>query len=189
MDLGDLLILLIFLAPLLRRIFGGKPQQKPRPLPPPEQRTRRQAEAEPVDDPLAEALRQIRAALGEEPKHSEAEPKIETAPSWTRLQSAEPDSEFHEVGEFEHDAHGFGRENPLSEEVFERRPAFVTTGGTDPIGTHAPDTVDLSTPLEVEKRTLKRGPSLASILRDPQRAREAFILHEVFDRPGGRRRR
>ena len=183
MDFGDLIILLLFLAPFLGRIFGKKPQ----PGVPGESPTGRE-----IEDPLADALRQIREALGEDvPSRGldpDPEPVVDRRATPNQRSAFEAaDTEFRPVGEFEHDAHGFGRQNPLSEEVFEQRPAFVTTGGTDPIGTHTPPPVDLTTPIEVEKPTSSAGPSLASILRDPQRAREAFILHEVFDGPRSRR--
>ena len=57
MDFGDIVILLLFLVPVLRRIFGKK-QPTPRPVPPPDGTTSRR-----IEDPLAEALRQIREAM------------------------------------------------------------------------------------------------------------------------------
>lgn len=185
MDFGDLIILLLFLAPVLSRLFGKKPP-RPQPGPSPEGLTERE-----LEDPLADALRQIRKALGDETvdRKPEPEPVATSEPRsfhdeerpWSGFDT--PETEFRPVGEFEHERHGFGAENPLSEEVFEQRPAFVTTGGTEPIGTHTPDPVDLTTPLEVARRESTAGPTLASILRDPKRAREAFILHEVLDGP------
>lgn len=181
MDFGDLIILLIFLAPFLGRLFGKKP---PKPAPPLENAPERQ-----IDDPLADALRQIREALGDEatarepaPEPVSLRPRAERAFDDT-FGGSIPDDEFREIGEFEHERHGFGAENPLSEEVFEKQPAFVTTGGTDPIGTHAPKPADITTPLEVRKPDISGENTLAGILRNPQRAREAFILHEVFDGP------
>ena len=188
MDFGDLIILLLFLAPVLRRIFGGKQRTKPKPVPPSEGTTSRQ-----IEDPLAEALRQIREALED---GAETKEQVET-PSYDSPLKPEPraipksvrrESEFHALGEFEHEAHGFGRENPLSEEVFEQRPAFVKAPATEPIRVAPPKRVDLTTPLEVKKTpSSSTSTALAQALRDPQKARDAFVLYEVFGPPKSKR--
>jgi hypothetical protein len=195
MDLGDLLILLLFLFPVLSRLFGGKKKptpQRTRPLPRPDDAARR-PEAE---DPLADALRQIREALGE----VEPEPAPEPAPPTPEPPKPLPERprpvlpkpvrepEFRGLGAFEHEEHGFGRSNPLSEEVFERQPAFQNRGATDRIEQKPLKQVDLTTPIEVKKvagPTLRR--TTADVLRDPARAREAFIMKEVLDPPRSRR--
>ena len=194
MDIGDLLILLLFLLPVLSRLFGKKeppaPQRKRRPAPRPDASGRSQPAN--LEDPLGEALRQIREALGE------TEPEREVA---TAERPLEAPSEFHEVGEFEHDEHGFGRSNPISEEVFENRPAFREMRDTnrlsdanrisvtDRIKQKPLKSVDLTTPIEVN-RTLgtESTETTADVLRDPKRAREAFIMKEVLGPPRSRQR-
>jgi hypothetical protein len=98
--------------------------------------------------------------------------------------------EFHGLGAFEHEEHGFGRSNPLSEEVFERQPAFQKRGATDRIEQKPLKQVDLTTPIEVKKvASASTSRSPADVLRDPARAREAFIMKEVLDPPRSLRRR
>lgn len=185
MDFGDLIILLLFLAPVLRRIFGGKQQPKPKPIPPSEGTTSRE-----IEDPLAEALRQIREALGEDeetsgnPDEEPYAPQFEPEPR----PASKFKPEFRPLGEFEHEAHGFGRENPISEEVFEQRPAFVTAPATKPIRVKPQEAVDLTTPLEVTKAaTPAASTGIAQMLRDPKQARDAFVLYEVFGPPKSKR--
>jgi hypothetical protein len=192
MDLGDLLILLLFLLPFLSRLFGkqDKPTpQRQRPLPTPDGRER--APRPDLEDPLGEALRQIREALGE----TETEP--ERPQRQTVERPLEAPAEFREVGEFEHDEHGFGRSNPLSEEVFENRPAYREMRGTDRLDQMATDrikqkplkSVDLTTPLEVDRTVgTEATETTADALRDPKRAREAFIMKEVLGPPRSQQR-
>lgn len=190
MDFGDLLILLLFLLPVLQRIFGKKqPAQKgkrPRPAPADVE----EWQGAEMDDPLGEALRQIREALGE----AEPEPEpVVTAPRREGLRAPERPvnrpSEFHEIGAFEHEEHGFGLSNPISEELFEQRAAFDEQAATDRIKQKPLESVDLSTPIEVKKVATSSKTSAAEYLRSRKRAREAFILKEVLDPPRSRRPR
>lgn len=193
MDLGDLLILLLFLFPVISRLFGGnkKPTpQRTRPLPRPDDAARRPE----VEDPLADALRQIREALGEvEPEPEPAPPPPsppKPLPERPRpvLPAPVREPEFRGLGAFEHEEHGFGRSNPLSEEVFERQPAFQKRGATDRIEQKPLKQVDLTTPIEVKKVTQATRETAADVLRDPARAREAFIMKEVLGPPRSLRR-
>lgn len=180
MDFFDLLIfLVIFLAPALSRLFGKKNQKNP-----PQGVPSELAPSEQNEDSLGEALRQIREALGE-PAQPEKPRPLPEAP---RPVVARQIGEFHSLGEFEHEAHGFGRENPLSEEVFEQRPAFQTHGTTERIRRKGLGDVDLSTPLEVKTLTTSSRPNFTRLLRTPKRAREAFVLREILDAPRSRRR-
>ena len=202
MDIGDLLILLLFLLPVLSRLFGKKeepaPQRKRRPAPRPD--TSGHSQPATLEDPLSEALRQIREALGE----TEPEPEVSTVER-PRVQTIErplePPSEFHEIGEFEHEEHGFGLSNPISEEVFENRPAYQEMRRTDRIGDAGRisvtdrikqkplESVDLTTPIEVDRALgAESTETTADVLRDPKRAREAFIMKEVLGPPRSRQR-
>ncbi len=179
MDFDLLVFLLIFLvAPLLRRLFESRKRPQPADM---EASPKPSPEA--ARDPLAEALRQMREALGEPPAPLPQNPPPVTLPA------RQAEHEFHSLGRFEHDAHGFGRENPASEEVFEQRPAFTTRGTTERIRRDALSEVDLTTPLEVVAVDPSARPDLARQLRDPQRAREAFVLKEILGPPRSRRRR
>ncbi len=176
MDFDLIIFLLIFLVPVLRRLFEKKRpdpadmEASPEPLPRAER------------DPIAEALRQMREAFGE-PAPAPSAPLPQNPPPVT----ARP-TEFRALGEFEHEAHGFGRENPLSEEVFEQRPAFSTRGSTDRIRRDALEEIDLTTPLEVKAPTDSSSSGLAHRLRDRQSARDAFVLKEILGPPRSRRR-
>jgi len=203
MDIGDLLILLLFLLPVLSRLFGKKeepvPQRKRRPTPRPNDGERLSQPAT-LEDPLSEALRQIREALGE----TESEPEVSTVER-SRVQTIErpleTPPEFREIGEFEHEEHGFGLSNPISEEVFENRPAFQEMrganrigdadriSGTDRIKQKPLKSVDLTTPIEVNRSLgAEFTETTADVLRDPKRAREAFIMKEVLGPPRSRGR-
>lgn len=193
MDLGDFLILLLFLFPVLSRLFGGKKKptpQRTRPVRRPDGPSQQRPDA---GDPLADALRQIREALGEtepEPASPTPEPP-RPLPERPRPVLPEPvrEPEFHELGAYEHEEHGFGRSNPLSEEVFERKPAFQKRGATDRIEQKPLKQVDLTTPIEVKKVAGTSSQTAADVLRDPARAREAFIMKEVLGPPRSRSRR
>ena len=89
-----------------------------------------------------------------------------------------------ESASFQHQAHGFGPANPLSEEMFERQPAFRRTPSPrasleafDPHGLKRP----IEPPAPSGSRWKKR-------LADPKRAREAFVLQTILERPQERRR-
>lgn len=195
MDFGDLIIILLFLLPVLQRIFGKKkPAQTPKRQPAPTGETGEAGNWPPpeMDDPLGEALRQIREALGEtEPEPEPVAPAPATRPSEFHATpwQTERTGEFHEVGAFEHEEHGFGRSNPLSEELFERQPAFQEQAATDRIKQKPLGSVDLTTPIEVKKVATSTKTSAAEYLRSRARAREALIMKEVLDPPRSRRPR
>ncbi len=188
MDFGDLVILLILLAPLLRRLFGKK--QKPTSLPP------RDAvdglpSARPVEDPLAEALRQIRVALAEpEPTAPPVAASSPPKPLPARPKPLGPKPkrtpEFHVLGAFEHDEHGFGKSNPISEETFERK--GVSSASTDRIKQNALHKVDLRTPIEVQHDDPASASDFAHMLTDAARLREAFVMKEILDPPRSKHR-
>ncbi len=179
MDFDLIVFLLIFLFPLFQRLFGKK-----QPQPSKSKRTPREVESTPseqIEDPLGEALRQIREALGE---------PTEPTPEPTKPVVAKRDDEFREIGDFEHEAHGFGRENPISEEVFEQRPAFQTHRSTKRIPQKTLRQVNLSTPLEVKKAddtATSSRTDLTRRLRRASSARNAFVLKEILDAPRSQR--
>lgn len=92
-----------------------------------------------------------------------------------------------EAASFQHQQHGFGAENPLSEEVFERQPAFVRPART----AHSDPTKPVFDPhnLKRSSKTPERPVSpWKKRLADPKRAREAFVLQTILERPGERKR-
>lgn len=189
MNLFELLILLLFfLAPTLSRML-----RKERPgLEAPPQTEPRPAHGEPAhgeEDPFGEALRQIREALGEPVPPPEPTPRPEPVPESRRMEKARPEPAFRGPGASEHEERGFGLSSPVSEEIFEQRPISARPSGTKPIRKTRPKRPDLPLPLEVKKLPAGTGPqALVRLLRDPQRAREALILHEVLGLPRSRSR-
>ena len=153
------------------------------------------------ETPFQEALRQIREALEEaqqEQTRAQEPERVALPRTPTRVPTparppdphpsplpAPPPIRFDRPGGFEHERHGFGRENPLSEEAFERRPAFSTAPRTrkpafDPHGLRPEPT--RAAPTRTTPRTL------LGKLRRPETARDALVLAEVLGPPKGRRR-
>ena len=100
-----------------------------------------------------------------------------------------PAPEFHAVdGSFDalnpvdHVRHGFGLDNPLSEERFEQQPPQAERSSHGPL----PDPHGL-------QRASRSAPPIPGTghwrqkLRDPKAAREAFVLQTIFGPRGGRR--
>lgn len=183
MDFGDLIILLILLAPLLKRLFGK--EQKPPARPQGTLLDEHPAfVSRPEQDPLAEALRQIREAMAEpEPKSSTASAPSKPLPARPKPLPQKPkrEPEFKALGAFDHDEHGFGKSNPISEELFER--GRTPAPATKRIKQKALGKVDLSTPIEVTKGGSASGQSFARMLTDDARLREAFVMKEILDPP------
>ncbi|MDT0630513.1 hypothetical protein RQM47_09485 [Rubrivirga sp. S365] len=105
------------------------------------------------------------------------------------LRPAAPTPEFSAVrGSFsgaspvDHEAHGFGTSSPFSEERFER-------GGAPASGAarrrHDPHGLRPSPPEAQSARRAGR-PDWRARLRDPQAARDAFVLQTLFGPRGGR---
>lgn len=186
MDFGDLILLLILLAPLLRRLFGKDQKKAPRPKREPADERIASSRAA-ADDPLAEALRQIREAMAEpEPESASSTASPRPFPDRPRPLAPPParEPEFHGLGAFEHDEHGFGQSNPISEEVFEHRRAVpAPRKSTAPLKQKALKKVDLSTPIEVKPVGASERPDYARMLDDHTRLREAFVLKEILDPP------
>ncbi len=91
---------------------------------------------------------------------------------------------FERGGPNPHERHGFGGENPLSEEAFEQQPAFTpTTRAVTPVydphglGRSGSDgqSGDEVQPTDWQQR-----------LNDPKAAQDAFVLQTVFGPRGGR---
>lgn len=93
---------------------------------------------------------------------------------------------IHEDATFQHEQHGYGPDNPLSEESFERRPAFSTR-------TPLPDLTEAFDPHGLKRPGISPPPAAPDAptwrrrLADPARAREAFVLKTILERRGGRR--
>lgn len=150
--------------------------------------------------PFQQFMEQLEEAMaeasGEPASAPRAEPTVETAPAPpiipTRLPPSPPqrNSEFHAVeGSFDsatpsdHIAHGFGAENPLSEERFERE------SGTAVRSTGSRATYD---PHGLKQRPAPRRDdaqlgALRARLKNAQAARDAFVLQTIFGPRGGRR--
>lgn len=91
-----------------------------------------------------------------------------------------PAGSFDALAPVDHERHGFGTQNPLSEEAFEKAPAFgprpaVADRRYDPHG------------LDHRRQPRELGRDWRAALRDPKAAREAFVLQTIFGPRGGRR--
>lgn len=163
--------------------------------------------ARPGSSPFQQFLEQLEEAMAEaagEPgpeAETASAPEVDRSPPPeiappppvvpTRLPPAPPryEPEFRAVeGSFDsatptdHGQHGFGIDNPLSEESFERRPAFSLSRrgpgrAYDPHGLGRRPAPPRGAPES----------DLQTRLRDPKTARDAFVLQTIFGPRGGRR--
>lgn len=151
--------------------------------------------------PFQRFLQQMEEAVSEaagEPLETDKRLEVETNPlpsplpapptkpvRPTALQTASsfqaPTGSFDSSRPVDHDWHGFGDENPLSEQAFEKRPSQQPApAGRRPVyDPHelAPQPSRLAEPADVDWRRR---------LRDPVTAREAFLLQTIFGPRGGR---
>ena len=151
------------------------------------------AQAEPAPTPFRSFLDQLEEAMAEAAGQPTAdvvprpkpEPRLEPAlpPSPPRVtpprEFRAPMGSFDSAAAVDHDAHGFGRDNPASEEVFEQLPAFTEVGRRetpvfDPHGLHTAG------------RPREKG-VWQKRLSSPKAAQDAFVLQTVFGARGGRR--
>ncbi|PAP77363.1 hypothetical protein [Rubrivirga marina] len=138
--------------------------------------------------PFESFLSQLETAMAEASgvAAEEREVEVKTTPVPPAALESTPAREFKSVpGSFDapdavdHGAHGFGTENPLSEEVFETAPAFAArpTSGRrdyDPHGLRPKPTPPMGA-----------SPNWRRRLGDPQTARDAFVLQTIFGPRGG----
>ncbi len=167
-------------------------------------REKRAAQAQPVAEgqppkkqptPFEQIIQQIQDAAEQaqnERQPAQPEPPtafVDTAPA-PLLPSATLEtatSDFHAVGGFEHDQHGFGTANPFSEESFEQAPPSPAPPP------HKPGHLDYDPHAGSGTRTLtqikrRRGPhSAVRRLRQKGGLKEALIMKEIFDRPSRRK--
>lgn len=106
-----------------------------------------------------------------------AEPVTKSPPKSVEFHA--PVGSFDAIAPVDHEAHGFGAQNPLSEESFEHVPAFVEPARSrsrefDPHGLR-------KAPTPPRRRNFWRDR-----LHDPQTARDAFVLQTLFGPRGGR---
>ena len=146
--------------------------------------------------PFRSFLEQIEEAMAEaagepgpdpHPEPLAVQPVVEPLPEATSAPGLGRAPEFHPVsGSFDslapvdHAAHGFGADNPLSEEAFEAAPAH---GAPSPGGDRGYDPHGLRPP----PKTGRRRRDWQARLNDPQAAQDAFLLQTVFGPRGGRR--
>lgn len=146
-----------------------------------------QAFLEQLEEAMAESAEGSRTELTDVPAVPKPAPipapRLETIPVEQIPARATPDfrpvaGSFDSPVAVDHDQHGFGQENPLSEEVFERQPAFSArrrraNSSYDPHG-------------------LRSAPNAPPPARDwhrrlqhPAAARDAFVLQTIFGARGG----
>lgn len=140
-----------------------------------------------ADTPFESFLEQLEAAMAEaggveEPRAVESTPvppaPIETVPE---PEFHSPAGSFDAPGAVDHEAHGFGDENPFSEEAFERAPAFTAPPPAGDPG-YDPHALRPAPP-----RRSPAPPDWRRRLDDPQTARDAFVLQTIFGPRGGLR--
>ncbi len=142
--------------------------------------------------PFQQFLQQLDEAVSDaaRPAYEDSTPELPPRPSPLPAPPAKPvrpASEFHAItGSFDalapvdHGRHGFGAENPLSEERFEQRAPQSRTVKRGPL----PDPHGL--------RPAPAAPPLPELphwrakLRDPKAVKEAFVLQTIFGPRGGR---
>lgn len=179
----SLLPFLIFLFYLWSQVRKARRKAQPAPTasveraeaPPPPR-------APPRRTPFELLIEQIQAAAEAE-READAptfpSPRPQPAPTASPLPGAA--SEFELTGAFEHDRHGFGPENPFSEEAFERLPL-----GLD-ITEHPAGHLDAG-PHVLRSDQASTGPHpLVTMLRNPGAARRAVALKEILDGPRSKR--
>ena len=189
-----LILLALYFLTQLRRGDKGK-RRTPTPSDP---LTTRDVEGESdqsasAPTPFELLVRQIQEAA-QEAQRAQAPPPPDPAPPPPPARrtlrppaSVEP-REFESLGGFEHERHGFGLDNPFSEEAFERLPR-----GAD-VTEHAPGHLDHDPHAprgrrRSPRRPARKGHPLAARLRETGDARDAFALREILDAPLARRRR
>ncbi len=134
-----------------------------------------------LEESLAQASGAEPEARTEDRPSARSEPILPPAPPALDLRSEfKPTAgSFDAPVPVDHEAHGFGAENPFSEESFERSPAFteprLVSTDFDPHG------------LRRTPRTRPARTSWNQRLSDPAAARDAFVLQTVFGRRGGRK--
>ena len=137
---------------------------------------------EALDTPRDEAPADAAAAperSGEPPRPVERQAARPPAPRPPRaVPTSFDDAGIGDYEGFDHDRHGFGQENPLSEEAFERRPRFAPRPTTPP---RRYDPHGLAPAPKPPPR--RRAVSWATRLRDPAAAREALVLKTIFEGP------
>ena len=208
-SLADLIpLLLVGAYYLLRTMRGGRQQRPPTAATPtasepsgptPFEQLMRQLEdaledpqgrttpsdAEPVEPARLEALPSVgdtdyAGTARPVQRQAEREPAMRAAPKPPRAVpiAFEPPSAFE--ASFEHEAHGFGDDNPISEEAFESRPAFSARGRSA-----ATDYDPHALKKTPRKAATARRPASrwAARLHDPAAAREALVLKTIFEGP------
>ncbi|MGB3543146.1 hypothetical protein [Rubrivirga sp.] len=131
---------------------------------------------------LEQSLAEANNLEDEKPKPAPEPEPVVTAPSRpiaTRPQefSAHQGS-FDALKPVDHESHGFGVQNPLSEEVFEQSAPFSQRPRSR---SRSYDPHDLK-----PTRSSKPVESWHSRMRDPMAARDAFVYKTVFGERGGR---
>lgn len=125
--------------------------------------------AEPVPAPTVDRSPPTRSSLPAPPIKP-----VRPAPEFRAISGS-----FDSLRPSDHEAHGFGADNPLSEESFERRRAQAPRPERGPL----PD------PHGLRRQGAPPASGAArwrATLRDPQAARDAFVLQTIFGERGGR---
>ena len=171
-------ILLFVLYAVLRAISARSKGANPNAAP----EGRADAPERPQPTGLDELTRHLELLVGGDLQSEPQRPKPKPEPRYEpEFQSSE--AAIDESASFRHEEHGFGRENPLSEQVFESMPALSgSVARRDTPGVFDPHALKKTAePSRTRSRWRER-------LASSSGAREAFVFKTIFERPGGRGR-
>lgn len=192
---------LIELLPLLAvgayYLLRGRQRAKAK-QPPPEMQEAARRRGERAPTPFQSFMQQMEEALAEASGEPATPPVADRKPIQVEVEKTTPASplpatplgpapptpefraapgSFSSTSPIDHERHGFGAENPLSEESFERRrtpPSDAVRRRYDPHNLKKP------------RPSGRERTSWRARLRDPQAARDAFVLQTLFGARGGR---
>lgn len=173
MSFEDLLLVLILLAPLLSRLFRKRQPQPPR-VPQPSREIEHPLGSEPAleaaeEDPFSEALRQIRESLGQPAPPPPLPPSPPPAAEPPPAAKAPP------------------RPATRPRPTPPRRPKLDGLGA--PITAPPEPRRPLPRPRAAEPSTEALHRDVRAMLRDPNRARAAFMIQQILGPPPGLARR
>lgn len=181
-----IIMIIYFLASARKRGKKGRKSGTPQPVP---STTEQEKQGRP--NRFQDLLRQIQEAAEEAQQAQRPQPAEEPNHWESGTPNFEEDATYALGGtqDFDHDEHGFGTDNPFSEEAFEAAPRNPTPPQ------HAPGHLDynphktglgtLDKP--AHRKRARRHPKVATLM-SPRGLRDAFVLKQILDEPLSKRR-
>ncbi len=178
-DLTEFLPFLLFLLYAILRVLRGRKRTSEQPTPLPDVDVEASSAAQPRTD-FDQLARHLESLISGSPVDAKSPPPRPEPRYEPEFHNSEVDVD--ESASFQHEIHGFGAENPFSEESFERRKAFAPTPRVSASGF---DPHDLKRSSGVPEKPVSPW---TKRLADPKRAREAFVFQTILERPRDRKR-